>query len=165
MDDPTILKAHLDFIQRLGARYDGHPDIDHVDLGSIGWWGEWHLSGSRPATSCRRLENRRKIVDAYLAAFKKTPLVMLIGGDDMLTYAYPARHGLAGRLPGRHGRVLEKLVPHAGGLPRPDQGVRHPDTWKTAPVAWETCWDMRKWVDEGWSLRYIFNYALACHAS
>jgi hypothetical protein len=39
------------------------------------------------------------------------------------------------------------------------------DVWKTAPVAWETCWDMRKWVDEGWSLRYIFNYALAVHGS
>ncbi len=37
--------------------------------------------------------------------------------------------------------------------------------WKTAPVAWETCWDMRKWAAEGWPLRYIFNYALACHAS
>jgi hypothetical protein len=24
---------------------------------------------------------------------------------------------------------------------------------------------MRKWVKDGWSLRYIFNYALACHAS
>ena len=46
-----------------------------------------------------------------------------------------------------------------------DQVRRVPDTWKTAPVAWETCWDMRKWVNEGWSLRYIFNYALACHAS
>ena len=39
------------------------------------------------------------------------------------------------------------------------------DAWKVAPVAWETCWDMRKWVDEGWSLRFIFNYALACHGS
>jgi len=24
---------------------------------------------------------------------------------------------------------------------------------------------MRKWVNDGWPLRYIFNYALACHAS
>ena len=24
---------------------------------------------------------------------------------------------------------------------------------------------MRKWVKDGWPLRYIFNYALACHAS
>ena len=39
------------------------------------------------------------------------------------------------------------------------------DVWKTAPVAWETCWEMRKWVSEGWPLRYIFNYALALHAS
>jgi hypothetical protein len=39
------------------------------------------------------------------------------------------------------------------------------DAWQTAPVAWETCWDMRKWVESGWSLRYIFNYALALHGS
>lgn len=32
-------------------------------------------------------------------------------------------------------------------------------------VAWETCWNMRKWVEEGWSLRFIFNYALALHGS
>jgi hypothetical protein len=46
-------------------------------------------------------------------------------------------------------------------LPAADAG----DAWTTAPVAWETCWDMRKWVDEGWSLRFIFNYALALHGS
>ena len=48
----------------LAQRYDGHPDIDHVDLGSIGWWGEWHLSGSK---NCKlpTLENRMKVVDAY----------------------------------------------------------------------------------------------------
>ena len=69
----SVLGRHLDFIKRLGERYDGHPDIDHVDLGSVGWWGEWHLSGSK---NCKlpTLENRKKIVDAYLAAFKKTPL-------------------------------------------------------------------------------------------
>ena len=39
------------------------------------------------------------------------------------------------------------------------------DAWKTSPVAWETCWDLRKWVKEGWSLRFIFNYALALHGS
>jgi hypothetical protein len=47
MDDPINLQRHLDFIKRLGERYEGHPDIAHVDIGSIGWWGEWHLSGSQ----------------------------------------------------------------------------------------------------------------------
>ncbi len=46
MDDPITLKRHLDLIKRLGERYDGHPDIAHVDIGPIGWWGEWHLSGA-----------------------------------------------------------------------------------------------------------------------
>ncbi|UCC99382.1 MAG: DUF4832 domain-containing protein, partial [Phycisphaerales bacterium] len=45
----------------------------------------------------------------------------------------------------------------------PEAGVGQ--TWKTAPVAWESCWDMRRWVQDGWSLRYIFNYALALHGS
>ena len=82
LDDPIVLERHLDFIKRLGARYDGHPDIDHVDLGSVGWWGEWHMSGSKNV-KMPTLETRKKIVDAYLAAFKKTPLVMLIGGGEM----------------------------------------------------------------------------------
>jgi len=38
LDDPIVLQRHLDFIARLGKQYDGHPDIEHVDLGSIGWW-------------------------------------------------------------------------------------------------------------------------------
>ncbi len=49
LDDPEVLAAHLDLIKRLGARYDGHPDIDHVDLGTVGWWGEWHMSQSTNA--------------------------------------------------------------------------------------------------------------------
>jgi hypothetical protein len=86
LDDPKILAAHLDFIKRLGARYDGHPDITRLDLGSVGWWGEWHMSRSSNAKMPTH-ETRKKIVDAYLAAFQKTPLVMLIGGDEMLRYA------------------------------------------------------------------------------
>ena len=52
MDDPIVLERHLSFIKRLGDRYDGHADIDHVDIGSIGWWGEWHLSGSKKCVLC-----------------------------------------------------------------------------------------------------------------
>ena len=94
MDDPAVLKAHLDFIKRLGEKYDGHPDIDHIDLGSIGWWGEWHLSGSK---TCKlpTLENRKEVVDAYLAAFKKTPLVMLLNGQRMHDLRHATWRGLA----------------------------------------------------------------------
>jgi len=164
MDDPVVLEKHLDFIRRLGARYDGHPDIDHIDLGSIGWWGEWHLSGSKSA-KLPTLENRKRVVDAYLAAFPKTPIVMLIGGRECLTYA--AQHGAGWRADclGDMGGFSRQWCHMRKGYPGWIRESHLQDVWKTAPVAWETCWDMRKWVGEGWSLRYIFNYALAMHGS
>jgi hypothetical protein len=164
LDDPAVLDRHLDFIARLGHRYDGHPDIDHIDLGTVGWWGEWHMSGTDGA-KMPTAANQRRIVDVYLAAFKKTPLVMLIGGGEMFRYA--TRHGTGWRADclgdmGGFGKnwchmrmAYPTMLPKAGAL----------ETWKTAPVAWETCWDLRKWVAEGWSLRFIFNYALALHGS
>ena len=112
MDDPITLQRHLDFIKRLGERYDGHPDIAHVDIGSIGWWGEWHLSGSQK-NKMPSLENRTKVIDAYLAAFKKTPLLMLIGGGQCLKYA--AERG-------------------AGGVPTASA------TWADSPGLGTTCW-------------------------
>jgi len=164
MDDPIVLKRHLDFIRRLGEKYDGHPDIDHVDLGSIGWWGEWHLSGAK-TNKFPTLENRKKVVDAYLAAFRRTPLLMLIGGGECLKYACARGAGWRADCLGDLGGFSRTWCHMKKGYPGwiAEAGIQ--DVWKSAPVAWETCWDMRKWVSEGWSLRYIFNYALACHAS
>jgi len=39
------------------------------------------------------------------------------------------------------------------------------DVWKRAPVAFETCWDMRKWKAQGWDIEQIFDWALQQHAS
>lgn len=163
LDDPKILAAHLDFIRRLGARYDGHPDIDHVDLGTVGWWGEWHMSGS--SVDMPAPETQRKIVDAYFAAFRKTPLVMLVGGGEMLKYAVARGAGWRADCLGDMGGFSKRWCHMRMAYPEmlTDAGAK--DAWKTSPVAWETCWDMRKWVSEGWSLRYIFNYALALHGS
>ena len=164
MDDPAVLKAHLEFVKRLGKKYDGHPDIDHVDLGSIGWWGEWNMSNSRHG-KLPALETRMKVVDAYLAAFKNTPLLMLIGGGDCLKYACAHGAGWRANCLGDMGGFSRTWCHMLQGYPTyiRESGIQ--DVWKTAPVAWETCWDMRKWVKDGWSLRHIFNYALACHAS
>jgi hypothetical protein len=163
LDDPVVLEAHLDFIKRLGARYDGHADVDHVDLGSVGWWGEWHMSGS-PA-EMPTLEARKKIVDAYLAAFRKTPLVMLVGGDEMLRYATENGTGWRADCLGDMGGFSRTWCHMRMAYPQELTAAGATDAWKTAPVAWETCWDMRKWKSEGWPLRFIFNYALALHGS
>ncbi len=164
LDDPVVLQAHLDFIKRLGARYDGHPDISHVDLGSVGWWGEWHMSQSSNAPM-PTLATQQKVVDAYLSAFKKTPLLMLIGGGPMLKYATSHGTGWRADCLGDMGGFSRTWCHMRMAYPQAITQADALDTWQAAPVAWETCWDMRKWVDEGWSLRYIFNYALALHGS
>lgn len=164
LDSPATLQAHLDFIRRLGEKYDGHPDIDHVDLGSVGWWGEWHMSGSSNL-SMPSPENQRKIIDAYLAAFPKTPLLMLMDGPEMLGYATRKGTGWRADCLGDMGGFTANWCHMRNLYPQTLAAAGALQTWQTAPVAWETCWDIRKWVQEGWSLRYIFNYALALHAS
>jgi len=164
LDEPAVLDAHLDFIKRLGARYDGHPDVDHVDLGSVGWWGEWHMSRSSDVPMPKP-ETQRKIVDAYLDAFKETPLLMLIGGGPMLKHATQRGTGWRADCLGDMGGFSKSWCHMRMAYPRMLPEANAVDAWKTAPVAWETCWDMRKWVEEGWSLRFIFNYALALHGS
>ena len=164
LDDPKVLAAHLDFIDRLGDRYDGHPDIDHIDLGTVGWWGEWHMSESTNAPM-PTMESQEKIVDAYLAAFQKTRLVMLIGGGEMLKQAIEHGTGWRADCLGDMGGFSKTWCHMRMGYPQMLPAANALDAWKTAPVAWETCWDMRKWVEEGWSLRFIFNYALALHGS
>ena len=164
LDDPIILERHLDFVKRLGERYDGHPDIAHVDLGSVGWWGEWHMSGSK-AAPMPKPETQQKIVDAWLAAFKKTQLLMLIGGGKMLTYATQRGTGWRADCLGDMGGFSKTWCHMRKGYPFWIQQAGVQDAWKTAPVAWESCWDMRRWVQEKWPLRFIFNYALALHGS
>ncbi len=164
LDDPVVLTRHLDFIRRLGERYDGDPDLDHLDLGSVGWWGEWHMSGSHTARM-PTLEHRLAVVNAYLAAFKKTPLIMLLNGEACTTYA--TRHGAGWRADslGDLGAFSSTWNHMRNGYPLWFKATQVQDVWRNAPVAFEPPNGVDEFVRKGWPLRWIFNYALACHAS
>ena len=43
-NNPTFLQYHEKLIKAFGERYAGSPDIDHVDIGSVGCWGEWNMA-------------------------------------------------------------------------------------------------------------------------
>jgi hypothetical protein len=111
------------------------------------------------------LESRQKVVAAYLAAFKKTPILMLLNGGECLKTATSQGAGWRADCLGDLGGFSKRWTHMRDGYPSWIQNAGALETWKTAPVAWETCWDARRWVAEGWPLRYIFNYALATHAS
>lgn len=163
LDDAEVLERHLMLIQALGERYNGHPDVAHVDLGSVGLWGEWHMSGTdrqnpSPATC-------REIIDAYFDAFPDTPLVMLIGPLEQLKYATAKGAGWRADCLGDMGGFTSNWSHMRSFYPQQIERAGIAQTWKTAPVAFETCWDMRKWQAEGWDIDYIYDWALEQHAS
>lgn len=163
LDDPRVLSRHIRLIKALGHRYDGHPDVALVDIGSVGLWGEWHMSGT--GVDMPKSQTRRKIIDAYIESFRKTPLVMLIGDLDGLRYATSHGAGWRADCLGDMGGFSKRWSHMRDFYPQQIERAGIGEVWKRAPVAFETCWTVQKWVDEGWSVRQIFDWALAQHAS
>ncbi len=170
MDDPIVKEAHTRLLRELGKRYDGHPDLDYVDIGSVGLWGEWHFSSTRIIPGGEQVpmpsEARRiEIVDEYRKYFPKTPKLMLIGDVPGVTHA--VAHGCGWRADcfGDMGGFSSNWSHMANAYRQQLEASHAGEAWKQGPVAWESCWDMRKWVDEGWDLRYIFDYGLELHGS
>ena len=144
----------------LGARYDGHPDLESVDLSIVGAWGEG--AGSADLTQ----KTREALVDCYLEAFRKTHLVMLLTDEKTNQY------GLSKRDVGWRVDCLGDV----GGFNRSwchmydyyPQGIINfgmRDAWEKAPVTLEVCWVMQHWKDEGWDVDYIIDQSLKWHIS
>lgn len=73
-EDPRLRKALQSFIKALGARYDGDPRIGFITAGLLGTWGEWHC---HPRTEWfASKEVQAEVMDAYEAAFEKTPILL-----------------------------------------------------------------------------------------
>ncbi len=160
MDHPLFQVAHSRLIREFGKRYDGHPDLDVLDIGTVGLWGEWHMGDTGVAMPS--VESRHRIIDAYLAAFPRTPKVMLINGEESLAYAIGKGCGWRADCLGDMGTEWRHMEVR---YPLWVKNASAQDTWKTAPVAFETCWTMQKWKDEGWCIPCIFDYGLKYHAS
>lgn len=163
LNHPLFKEAHYRFLRALGQRYDGHPDVDYVDIGTVGLWGEWHMSGT--GVDMPSLETRMEIIDVYFEAFPKTPKLMLIGDIEPLRYATSKGAGWRADCLGDMGG-FSKTWSHMADVYRQHVAAAQcENAWQQAPVAWESCWDMRKWATEGWDIRYIFDYALDLHGS
>ncbi len=67
-EDPRYLQYFGNLIRALGQRYDGHPDLEGVDIAIVGYWGEGE--GSHLLSDPTRIA----LLNAYLDHFKKTPL-------------------------------------------------------------------------------------------
>ena len=73
-ENPLLDQALTNFIAALGARYDGDPRIGFIELGLLGFWGEWH---TYPVTNLfASVQVQDEVIMAYTNAFHKTKLLV-----------------------------------------------------------------------------------------
>ena len=150
-NDPKFVEYWGALIRESGRRYDGHPWLESVDLGALGFWGEWHTY-TRP-WMMPPLEIKRKLVDIYLESFKKTPLLMLIGGE----LRYATSRGTGWR--------ADSLGPSNSSYPQRIAASDATDAWKTAPVVFEVGRTFADHLASGLDIDKTITEALRWHAS
>jgi len=141
-DDPRVVEGLERLIAALGRRYDGDPRVGFVQLGLLGFWGEWHTFPrvelhAKPAT-------RRRVVDAYRRAFPRKLL--------MARYA-DAVTGAAGEL-GYHDDMFPADTDNGldwsflAGLRREGRS----ENWRRAAVGGELePFRAAHWLGDGWA--------------
>lgn len=73
-EDSNLQQAMTNFIAALGARYDGDRRIAFIELGLLGFWGEWH---TYPLTNLfASVAVQQEVLAAYNNAFIKTKLLV-----------------------------------------------------------------------------------------
>ncbi len=158
--DPLYLKYWGELVAEAGKRYDGHPDLDTVDISSVGYWGEgW--SPYMPS-----LPYQKALIDIWLEAFQRTLLLMNFDEQQALTYG--TEHGGGWRLDCLGDMRISSDNPYF--QPEmldvyPQQVVRAgiQDVWQHRPVSLETCGTPGSWKREGFNVDYILAQALRWH--
>jgi hypothetical protein len=128
--------------------------VEFLDIGSYGIWGEWHTSHPSP------VEVRKRIVDLYLQAFRRTPLVFM--SDDAEVLKYALAHGTGFRRDGvgspwhEQNWIGSKKYADVDGMA---------ETWQRAPVVFEWFGDYEYLQSKGWSFQAAVDFMLNNHVA
>ena len=187
-EDPNYLKYFGDMIKAFGERYDGHPDLESVDISFIGFWGEG--SGTHLLSDKVRIG----LINSYLDNFKKTPLhfqplngdtpnpgTLVKGTNIDASWIDGSNNGTGPQM--RYvgyrldclGDITTSIWEKEGWshmrdiYPRDIAKSGLADAWKKAPITMEICWTFLTWLEEfQWeeeALEYIFGEGLKWHIS
>ena len=157
--DPLYINAWTAIIKDMGKRYDGHPDLDDVDISTVGYWGE----GWGPYLP--EWPVQEQLIDLYFQAFPRTPLLMNF--DELPALVYGTKKGAGWRLDcwGDMGRPGKNFAHMLDLYPQQIARGKLQDVWRTAPVSLETCGVPESWKQWGFSVKPILDQALRWHAS
>ena len=149
-DNPDFLQAHHEFILALGNRYDQDPCVAWIDIGSYGFWGEWHvwLNDSLAATQA----TKQAILDDYFEAFPTKAKVIAFDDNFATEYVTDRGGGIRNDCLGTEDSnnwYLESLNQIDPTL--------NDRVWKTAIITGEFCGS--DWgAEQGTTVRFDQNY-------
>ncbi len=158
--NPAYVHFFGGMVRALGARYDGDPGLNVVDISIVGPWGE----GAGTPLLIRRV--REGLMDSYLESFRKTPLVVQPTDPKTDEYAMSkADVGWRADCLGDMGGFNKKWNHMTDYYPEAiiEDGLQH--AWRKAPVTMEACWVLQTWQDRGWDVDYIMKQAIKWHVS
>ncbi|HYF49110.1 MAG TPA: DUF4832 domain-containing protein [Planctomycetota bacterium] len=168
-NDPRYLEHFGDFIRAFAERYDGHPDLESIDMAYAGFWGE---SGGNSTA-----ETAHKLTDIYLASFKKTMLLSMLGTPGCAHASQLSKesgHPVGWRAD-CFGDLRKPEVPEVPRdlcfnhtydcYPREINNCGLKDNWKVAPVTMETCGNVATWVMSGYDIDEIIEHGYKYHMS
>lgn len=139
-DDPKLLEPLLKFIAAFGKRYNSHPRVAFVQLGTLGFWGEWHTWPVSKLMASE--ETQRAVVAAYRAAFPNVPLHARM--------PYPATNQ---PWLGYHDDLIpsDSLGPADWQFLPSLKKAGRAENWRVAPFGGELePGAAKKWLGEGW---------------
>jgi hypothetical protein len=79
-NDARMIEAIERLIKALGKRYDADPRVAFIELGLLGFWGEWHTWPRDELYASN--ETERRVIEAYRAAFPHKILLARYARDD-----------------------------------------------------------------------------------
>ena len=189
-EDPRYAQYFGRFIAALGQRYDGHPDLESVDISIVGFWGEGAGTGLLSQTT------RVALLNSYLDNFKKTSLHFLSnssGFDPAMQFegtniaaSWPdgsrttGTHIIGYRFDCLGDYNRDRRIPNNFNAdtdrdhmqdfyPREIIKMGLADAWKKTPITYEICWTFTHWLEQfKWDkeiVSHIFDEALKWHIS
>lgn len=87
--DPVFLKKLEAFLAAMARRYDGNPDVDFIDIGSFGMWGEGHTGFGSRLSEEQTLAVVKRHIDLHARLFPRTRLCI---SDDVAGSSKPGAH-------------------------------------------------------------------------
>lgn len=131
-DDPRLLEALDGFIAALGARYNGDARIGFIQMGLLGFWGEWHTyphdGWASPENWLASAASQQRVLQAYTKAFTRTKLQVRYpdAANSSLAVGYHDDSFAVSTLPGTGWHFMDKMA-QAGAT----------NKWLTQPVGGE----------------------------